>query len=314
MVRIICGLMGTSVATGSASMAGPGLKPFLQMLSRHGIRDLDTARVYNAGQSEQDLGSIPDAKKDFAIATKAPGFSPGSLSYDKIMRHCAESLAALKQDSIPLYYFHGPDRQTSLDESCRAINDLYKEGKIERFGVSNLNRDEVEEIHGICKTNGWLVPTVYQGGFNPLSRTAETALFPTLRKLGMAFYGYSPLAGGYFSRPTEQLRNPPAGGRMDQMKVFSNIYVNDLSLKLHESLEKACQGEGLMLKDATLRYLMHHSALGADDGVILGASSLEQMEENLTACEKGPLPGSVVSAFEDLWTEYRKAYNPAYCV
>lgn len=130
----------------------------------------------------------------------------------------------------------------------------------------------------------------------------------------MAFYAYSPLGGGYFSRPTEQLRTPPAGGRMDQMKVFSSIYVNDLSLKLHEMVEEVCKKEDLSLKTATLRYLMHHSALGKDDRIILGASSLEQMEQNLEACEGGPLPDVVVSAFETLWTEYRKAYNPACCV
>lgn len=270
--------------------------------------------MYNSGKSEEDLGGIPEAKQQFQIATKAPGFSPGSLTYDKVIRNCGESLAALKQDRIGLYYFHGPDRQTKVEESCRAINDLYKDGKIERFGVSNCSREEVEEIHGICSKNGWIVPSVYQGGYNPLLRSAETELFPTLRRLGIVFNAYSPLGGGYFSRPTEQLRSPPAGGRMDQMKIFSSIYVNDLSMKLHETLEEVCQRENLALKTATLRYLMNHSALGKDDGVILGASSLEQMEQNIKACEGGPLPAVVVSAFEDLWAEYRKAYSPAYCV
>ncbi|KAF2160515.1 hypothetical protein M409DRAFT_29135 [Zasmidium cellare ATCC 36951] len=315
MPKIICGLMGTSVASGSSSLSGSNnLRPFLQMLTSHGVKELDTARVYNSGKSEEDLGTIPTAQENFLIATKAPGFSLGSLSYDKIIENCSKSLAALKQDRIGLYYFHGPDRETKVEESCRAINDLFKEGKIERFGVSNCSREEVEEIHGVCKTNGWLVPTVYQGGYNPLLRTTETALFPTLRRLGMVFYAYSPLGGGYFSRPTEQLRTPPAGGRMDQMKVFSSIYVNNLSLKLHEMLEEACKKEDLSLKTATLRYLTHHSALGKDDGIILGASSLEQMEQNLEACEGDPLPDVVVSAFETLWAEYRKAYNPAYCV
>jgi aflatoxin B1 aldehyde reductase len=102
---------------------------------------------------------------------------------------------------------------------------------------------------------------------------------------------------------------------MDQMKVFSNIYVNDTSLKLHEDLTKACDEAGLKLKDATLRWMMHHSALASNDGVILGASSSEQMEENLKACEGGPLPESVVAAFQELWVQYvRAGYSPGYCV
>jgi len=165
MVKVVVGLMGSSVASGSITMTGPSqLRAFLDMLKKHNVRELDTARVYNAGKSEEDLGAIPEAKNDFSIATKAPGFSPGSLSYQKIINNCNASLAALQQEKIDLYYFHGPDRQTPLEESCKAIHQLYQEGKIRTFGISNFNAQEVEDIHSICSKNGWLTPTVYQGG------------------------------------------------------------------------------------------------------------------------------------------------------
>ncbi|KAK4635730.1 Oxidoreductase sirO [Fulvia fulva] len=316
MVKLIAGLMGSSVATGSSKMASTDqIRPFLAMLRNHDITELDTARVYNSGKSEEDLGAIPEAQANFKIATKAPGFSPGSLSAEKVIANCKASLAALQQDQIELYYFHGPDRQTPLEESCKAINQLYQEGKIAEFGISNFNKDEVEEIHSTCSMNGWLAPTVHQGGFNPLSRAAEEKLFPTLRKLNMAFYAFSPLAGGYFSRSTDQLREPPAGGRYDQMKHFKNMYVNDLSLELHDMLSEACAREDVTVKAAALRYLAHHSALRDEDGIILGASSQEQMEENLAACEAEKLPGSIVSAFELLWTRYKgHGYSDMYCV
>ena len=201
------------------------LRPFLTMAKQHGVRELDTARVYNAGKSEEDVGGLPDLKKDFAIATKAPGFAPGSLSYQNVIAACNASLAAFKEKNIDLYYFHVADKQTPLEESCRAINDLYKEGKFDRFGVSNHSAEAIEEIHSICTKNGWILPSVYQGGYNALDRSSEKNLFPTLRKFGMVFYAFSPLAGGYFSRPTEQLRNIPAGSRMDQMKQFKNMCV-----------------------------------------------------------------------------------------
>ena len=88
---------------------------------------------------------------------------------------------------------------------------------------------------------------------------------------------------------------------MDQMAVFSAMYVNDLSLDIHEQLSRSCKEAGLSLKEATLRWNMHHSILGKDDGVILGASSTEQMEENINACEGGQLPEVVVAAFEQAW-------------
>ena len=144
MVKVIVGLMGSSVASGSTSMSGPEqLRPFLTMLKKHQVRELDTARVYNGGRSEEDTGNVSEARDDFLIATKAPGFSPGSLGYDNVIKNATASLKALQQEKIDLYYFHGPDRKTPLEESCRAIHELHQQGMIVKFGVSNFNVDEV---------------------------------------------------------------------------------------------------------------------------------------------------------------------------
>ncbi|KAK6404273.1 hypothetical protein LTR81_020855 [Elasticomyces elasticus] len=308
MVKIIAGLMGSSVSSGSTAMTGAEqLRPFLSAIKKHDVLELDTARVYNGGKSEENIGNIAEARQDFTIATKAPGFSPGSLAYQKVIDNCNASLKALKQDKIDLYYFHGPDRTTPLDESCRAIHELHQEGKIAKFGVSNFSADEVEDIHRICSTNGWLTPSVYQGMYNPLTRTGERTLFPILRKLSMAFYAFSPLAGGFFSKSAEQLRTPAQDGRMVQMEHFANMYVNNISLEMHDRLTQVCTAEGLTVKEATLRWLLQHSTLESEDGVVLGGSSTQQMEENLMACGGGPLSDSVITCFEDMWTRWQEA-------
>jgi aflatoxin B1 aldehyde reductase len=316
MVKIIAGLMGSSVASGSVKTTGQEqLRSFLRAVKTRNVKELDTARVYNAGRSEEDLGSVPEAQNDFAIATKAPGFSPGSLAFQKVIDNCNASLAALKQQQLDLYYFHGPDRKTPLEESLRAVDQLHREGKFARFGVSNYHVTEVEEILQLCAKHGFVRPSVYQGGYNALARAGEKELFPLLRQHNIAFYAYSPLAGGYFSRPAADLRTPPPGSRMDQMSVFSSMYVNDLSLDIHERLSASCKEAGLSLKEATLRWMMHHSILGQDDGVILGASSTEQMEENITACEGGQLPKGVVAAFEEAWSRFSGAgYSQHYSI
>lgn len=120
----------------------------------------------------------------------------------------------------------------------------------------------------------------------------------------MAFYGFSPLAGGFFSRPSDELRNPPAGSRMDQMKHFASMFVNEQTLELHERLTKVCTSEGLTVKESTLRWLLYHSALGDEDGILLGGSSPAQMEENLKACQGRPLPRPVVDCFEGIWHQF----------
>jgi aflatoxin B1 aldehyde reductase len=108
---------------------------------------------------------------------------------------------------MDIFYFHGPDRQTPLEEQCKAANELYQEVKFEGIVVSYLLVDEVQTIHDICKKEGYVLPTICQVGYNPLIRSADALLFPTLRKLGISFYAFSPLGGGYFTRTVEQLRN-----------------------------------------------------------------------------------------------------------
>ena len=224
--------------------------------------------------------------------------------------NCNTSLEALKLKQMDIFYFHGPDRQTPLEDQCRAANKLYQEGKFARFGVCNLRADEVERIHDICSREGYVLPSVYQGGFNPLQRRAEFELLPTLRRLGIKFYAFSPLGGGFFSRTVEELRDPPKGARMDEMKVFKDIYVNETSVALLQKLTEVCESHGVKVKEATLRWYMHHGPLGEDDGVILGASSVQQVEENLRACEIGPLPEEIVDSFEDMWKVYKEKAGP----
>ena len=74
------------------------------------------------------------------------------------------------------------------------MNELYKEGKFKRFGISNYTAWEVAEMVGICKANGYVAPTVYQGIYNAMHRGVEPELLPCLRKFGIAFYAFSPRA------------------------------------------------------------------------------------------------------------------------
>ena len=93
-----------------------------------------------------------------------------------------------------MWYLHGPDRKTPYEDTLRAVNELYKEGKFKRFGISNYMSWEVAEIVGICRANGWVQPTVYQGIYNAVQRKVEPELFPCLRKYGIAFYEFNPRA------------------------------------------------------------------------------------------------------------------------
>ena len=70
------------------------------------------------------------------------------------------------------------------------MNTAFVAGKFEKFGLSNFSPDEVEQVVEICKKNGWVPPSVYQGHYNAITRLSEDKLLPTLRKHGLAYYVY----------------------------------------------------------------------------------------------------------------------------
>lgn len=257
--------------------------------------------MYSSGRSEELIGEV-GAQQWFKISTKAPGFSPGSLQHDKVIANCDASLAALQQDQVDIFYIHGPDSGTPIKEIAQAFIELHRRGSYQRFGVSNVSPTVVEELHALCAEAGSAVPSVYQGAYSPVHRTMEKELLPRLRKLGVAFYAWGPLAGGLLAKPIDQIMNPEKGSRYEAMRAqLGPLYLRPEVLEPLKVLTAKCQEQSIPLAEATLRWHMHHSALGDNDGIILGASTASQLEAGLKACQGGPLSSQLIDAFETLW-------------
>lgn len=298
MVKVVFGLMGSAPHITAPALAdSAGIQKFLDVCSKHKVHELDTAAAYVG--SESFLGQLNAADK-FVVSTKAPAFSPNSLAFDKIVANCNKSLGALKTKQVDIYYLHGPDSATPLEEQCDAIGKLYAEGKFERFGVSNVSPQTVRKMHEYCKTKGYCLPKVYQGSYNPLQRQLETELFPVLKELGMNFYAYSPLAGGIFAKKLDDILNPAEGDRYKVFPVFKR-YLTDESIPALRKLHETCDKEGVGILEANLRWLKHHGGLGNEDAYILGATRPEQLDRTLTLSEGGPLDAALVEAFDELW-------------
>jgi aflatoxin B1 aldehyde reductase len=92
-----------------------------------------------------------------------------------------------------------PDQTIPYEVTLKAVTDLYIEGYFKRFAISNYMAWEVAQICEICKANGYVMPSVYQGVYNALHRSVEPELFPCLRKYDMAFYNYNHLTGSYLT-------------------------------------------------------------------------------------------------------------------
>ncbi|XP_029085859.1 uncharacterized protein LOC114899368 isoform X2 [Monodon monoceros] len=95
---------------------------------------------------------------------------------------------------VDLFYLYLPDHGTPMEETLRACHQLHQEGKSVELGLSNYAAWEVAEICTLCKSNNWILPTVYQGMYNATTQQVETELFPCLRTevLRLKPFGWGP--------------------------------------------------------------------------------------------------------------------------
>ncbi|KAI0744106.1 Aldo/keto reductase [Daedaleopsis nitida] len=297
------------------------IEAILDAFQAHGHYEVDTARLYAGGTSEEYLGKLDWKKRGLVVHTKlyptafamrARGIPGPSTTHspEDLRKHLDLSLKALNTDSIDMWYLHAPDRTTPFEITLKAVDELYKEGKFKRFGISNYKAWEVAEIVGICKANGYIQPTVYQGIYNAIHRKVEPELFPCLRKFGIAFYEFNPLGGGFFTGRYRSMEDSSeAGSRFDpkslQGKAYRGRYWNEPHFRALAKIEAVAQKHELTLAEIALRWISHHSLMKREhgDAVLIGASSLKHIEQNLIDLEKGPLPDEVLKVLDEAWLD-----------
>ncbi|KAL2827158.1 putative aldehyde reductase [Aspergillus cavernicola] len=280
------------------------VKEVLEILDEHGVNHIDTAQSYP--NSEELLGRA-DAASRFLIATKDIGaLAGGTASKQDVIVRGEASLKKLNMDKLDILYLHAPDRKTPLAETLAGVNELYKAGKFSRLGLSNFRANEVEEVVRIAEENNYIIPTVYQGLYSAVTRRQEKELFPTLRKLGIAFYAYSPLAGGFLVKSKKQILENPKG-RWDPNtlsgKIFAHVYGKTELLDSLEKWEQISKESEISKAELGYRWVAYHSYLKGElgDAIIIGASSHSQLKQTLEGLKNGPLEGKVVRKIEEFW-------------
>jgi len=279
----------------------------LQRFLAAGGKEVDTARIYSAGDTEPMLGQIlrsPEVQgREYRLGTKAHPSQPGGLSAKGIRSQLEASLEALQTDRVDVLYLHQPDPENSLTESLECIHALIREGKVGQLGLSNYSAVETERLCNLCQANGWTMPSFYQGLYNPLNRLVEEDLLPILRRHAVGFVAFNPLAAGLLTG-----KHRPGGevlaGRFKSNPNYLPRFYTDANFEALTRIRGACEAHGLGMVAATYSWLLRHSKLDAalGDGLLLGASSVQQLEENLTACGSAQeLPSPVLDAFDGAW-------------
>jgi len=278
-----------------------------------GVNFFDTANVYNNGASEVIVGKTLKGRRDkIILASKVRGKmgegpDEAGLARGAIERAIDESLRRLQTDYLDLYYLHQPDYAVPIEESLEAMERLVKAGKVRYPASSNYSGWQVAQMQSIAGTKGYKRATITQPMYNLIARGIEQEYLPMAKEFGISTVVYNPLAGGMLTG--KQKRDAPLKGtRFDGNQMYLSRYWHAEDFDAVGELLEIAKKAGRSPVSLALNWLLHHTPI---DCVILGASKLEQLDENLNAMEGGPLAADTVSACDGVWAKIR-GVSPQY--
>ncbi len=272
-----------------------------------GVNFFDTANVYNKGLAETITGKALKGRREKVIlASKVRGkmgdaADESGLSKRAMLRAIDESLQRLQTDYLDLYYLHQPDYAVPIEESLEAMGQLVRQGKMRYPASSNYSGWQVCRMQWLAEKNSYKPAWITQPMYNLLARGIEQEYLPMTREFGVSTVVYNPLAGGMLTG--KQKRGAPiAGTRFDNNQMYLSRYWSDAYFDAVEEILAIARATGRTPVSFALNWLLHHTTI---DCVILGASRIEQLEENLKAMEDGALPASAVAACDAVWAKLR---------
>ena len=308
-VKLILGTM-----TFGESVFSPDVEAFVNAFLDAGYDELDTAYVYNEGNCERLLGEVlPGLNRPFKIATKVNPRISGRLDAEAAYKQVNESLARMKLDAVDTVFLHFPDPATPVEGVLGAMAELHEQGKFRELGLSNFPAWMVADVWHICDRHGWVRPTVFEGVYNPLTRRAEAELNDCLNSFGLRFYAYNPMCGGLLTGRYGSFEDAPGDGRFTHRPNYQARYWKKSFFDAVELIKAAAAEHGITSIEATYRWLAWHSMLRGErgDAILVGASRLSHLRQNMETVKAGPLPQDVAEAFEKAWT-ITKGDSPEY--
>ncbi|MFL6664886.1 MAG: aldo/keto reductase [Rhizobacter sp.] len=252
----------------------------------HGVTLFDTADVYSDGLAEEVLGHALKGKRQSALISTKATFTTGRGPNDKgssrhhLLRACEASLRRLQTDHIDLYFMHGFDALTPVEESLRALDDLVRSGKVGYIGVSNFSGWHVMKSLAASDRHGWARYVAYQGYYSLIGRDYEWELMPLALDQGLGTMVWSPLGWG---RLTGKIRRgqPVADGRIASGGAKGGPPVEDeLVFRVVDALDGIAQARGKTVAQVALNWVLRRPSIA---NVVIGARDEAQLTQNLGA-------------------------------
>jgi aryl-alcohol dehydrogenase-like predicted oxidoreductase len=250
-----------------------------------GVNAFDTANVYSAGRSEEVLGAAIAGRRDrVLISTKGtfpmgPGPNDYGSSRHAIVRVCEHSLRRLGTDYIDIYYMHGFDAGTPVEETLRALDDLATAGKVRYIGCSNFSGWHLMKSLAVSDRYGWARYVAHQNYYALSARDLEWELIPLARDQKVGTVVWSPLGGGALSGKFRRGQPMPADTRNAQLGRF----VFPQSAKLYDivdALDAVAKEVGKTIAQVALAWALQRPTVAS---LVIGARNEAQLRENLGA-------------------------------
>ena len=295
------GLLVSEICLGTMTFGGRGFWTAIGTLDQSiadrvvaraldaGVNFIDTADVYSEGLSEEITGrAVANSgrkRSDVVIATKAVGTmgkgpNDRGASRGHIMDAVKGSLKRLGTDYIDLYQMHSLDRVTPVEETVRALDDLVRQGHVRYVGLSNWPAWIVMKALGIAELHGLTRPATLQAYYTIAGRDLEREIAPLLEAEKLGLMVWSPLAGGLLSGKYDRDSKGPQGSRrvsfdfppVDKERAFACV----------DAMREVAKRHNVSVARIALAWLLHRPFVMS---VIVGATSIEQLDDNLAATE-----------------------------
>ena len=256
-----------------------------------GFNFLDTANVYNAGESERLVGEAlkPNGRRQqVVLATKVhgkmgdgPNDQGGSRHH--ILRACEDSLRRLQTDYIDLYQLHRPPLGIPPDETLRALDDLVRSGKVLYIGCSTHPAWMVMEALAVSDRYGLARFVSEQPPYNLLDRRIENELIPLCLKHGLAVLPWSPIGGGILAGRYPGGNGFPEGSRAARWGQRFSERISPTALDVATKLAAMARERGKSSAQLALLWVKDQPGVTAP---IYGPRTLAHLEEILPVLEQ----------------------------
>jgi aryl-alcohol dehydrogenase-like predicted oxidoreductase len=273
-----------------------------------GVNFIDTADAYTQTASETIVGKALKGKRDGIVLASKVGnpVGPHKLKDNGLTRwhviHGVEaSLRRLDTDCLDICYLHTPDYNTPLEESLAAFDQLVRQGKVMYVGMSNYAAWQVCQALWLSDRHQLIPPAVMQCPYNLVTRGIEQEFLPFCREFDLGVTVYNPLAGGLLTGKHDRARPPREDTRFQLDDQYYNRYWLDSHFDAVADLVEIADQAGKKPVALALQWL---AAQDVVDAIILGASRMEHLGENLSVWD-GTLDEDTLEACDRVWAQLR---------